>query len=297
MPYTSCSVPSNNSISYNKSIINQEGFISIEFSSLSDLSNYYNSYQTLINDCGIFTNNTQINYYRYFTLKLPVPQDPQEQCGDTTIYNLYYIHCTSVVTTGGTGPWHMTITMPTIVKNLFPSDCDLNCNSSIDSVVNFVNISSLSTNNNINVVTNVGSKYREPFTYYSWVSIFTNSSTSITKTGKFFITKYANETIPYSGNTILIPSLTAQTCQFIGNSLTTNSNTYSLHEQYVFVYRTQIYDSNNVGNFRVYGSPITNFQYSGTPAPSPGQNPTYFLELALEYSGGTITYQNPNYCI
>ena len=296
-PYTSCSAPSNNTISYSKSIIDGEGFISIEFSSISDLTFYYNSYQTLIASCGIFNDNTQINYYRYFTLKLPVPQDPQEQCGDTTIYESYYIHCSSVVTTGGTGPYSMTITMPTIVKNLFPSFCDLNCDNRINSVVNFVNTTSLSTTNNINAITNVGSKYQEPFVYYIFVSSNNDSSTSFTNTGKFFITKYANETIPSSVNNILIPSLSAQTCQFIGNSLTTNSLTIPLHEQYVFVYRTQIYDTGNVGNFRVYASPITNFQYSGTPAPSPGQNPTYFLELALEYSNGSITYQNPNYCI
>jgi hypothetical protein len=103
-PYTICSTSSNNTISYNKSIVNGEGLITIQFSSLSDLETYYNSYQFTISSLGVYNDNTQLDFYRYFSLKIPVPQNPLEPCGDTTNYKIYNIHCTSLVNTGGTGP-------------------------------------------------------------------------------------------------------------------------------------------------------------------------------------------------
>ena len=292
-PYTPCSQSSNNTINYQKSLVNGIGLIQIQFSSYSDLVHYYNSYQVMISNLGIFYDNTQINYYRLFRLKLPVPQNPLEPCGDTTDFEVYDIHCTSSVVTGGTGPYTMTITMPTIQKGLFPTNCELNCNSYIDLIVNNVNNNSLSTSNNINVTTSVGSRYIEPFYSYVPVTIQNTPVTAYTDTNYFFVTSYANQTIPYSGisNTI-IPSLSAQTCNFLGNSWTPNYNPIT-HFQVVNSYKVEAFDQSNPANFRVYSSPITNFQYSGST------NPPYttIYELALEYSGGTITYQNPNYCI
>ena len=60
------------------------------------------------------------------------------------------------------------------------------------------------------------------------------------------------------------------------------------------MYSVQLFDENDLTNFRIYGSPINNFQYSGS---TPENNYNIIYELALEYSGDTITYQNPNYCI
>jgi len=293
-PNISCSNPSNNTITYQKNIINNQGLIQIEFSSFSDLQHYYNSYQTVISYIGVFTDNTQLNYYRYFSLKLPIPQNINETCGDTTIYNSYDIHCTSVVTTGGTGPYFMTLTMPTIVKNINFTDCELNCDSNIVNSVNSVNLSSLSSSNNINVTTNVGSRYQYPFYCGKWIYSSTNSVTAQTFSGFFRVTKYANETVPYSGNSnTLLTSLSAQTCDFENNSVIQYYQ-YVSYWQYIYQYKIEIFDPNNVTNFRIYGSPITNFQYSGS---TPYNYTLPIYELALEYSGGTITYSNSNYCI
>jgi hypothetical protein len=293
-----CDTSSNNTITYQKSVVDDQGFIEIQFSSYSDLEHYYNSYQSFISNLGIYYDNTQINYYRYFNLKLPIPQNPSEQCGDTTLYNVYDIHCTSVVTTGDTsptGPYFMTLTMPTIINNMNFSSCDLNCISNVNNLVNNVNYNSLTTSNNINVTTIVGSRYIIPFYCGKRLLVSVGSLTSDTRNGVLLVNKYANETIPYSVNDILIPSLTGQTCQFLGNSVTRYDNPSNVsHLQYVYIYKLQLFDENDVTNFRIYGTPITNFQYSGATIEN-GWTPIY--ELALEYSGGTITYQNPYYCI
>ena len=292
----SCSPSSNSTIIYSKSIINNQGVINLKFSSISDFNHYYNSYTTIINLSGIFTDNTQYNFYRCFYLKIPVPQNVNEICGDTTIPITYAIHPTSIVTTGFTnGMYEINLTMPTITQGLFPTNCQLNCNSSIVDVIYAVNQSSLSTTNNYNATTQVGSKYQTPFFKVNFVQITNNVQSGGTFVGNFKITQYANQTIPYSGNSnTLIPSLSALTCDFLNNSVTLGSPSFVQHYQYLYYYRIELFDLQDITNFRIYGSPITNFRYSGATIQNNWQ-PIY--ELALEYSGGTITYQNPYYCI
>jgi hypothetical protein len=296
LPYTICSTSNSNTIIYSKSILNNQGVINIKFSSISDLNNYYNSYVTVIGLTGIYNDNTQYNFYRWFALKLPVPQDVNETCGDTTIFNTYFIHPTSIVTTGYTnGIYEMTLTMPTITQGLFPTDCQLSCNYLITQIIDEINQSSLSTSNNFNATTQVGSKYQIPFFCTRKLNLRSDSFTTKNYNGLFIITEYANQTIPYSVNNVLIPSLTAETCSFQNNSVTRrDSPELVFHQQYLYYYKLELFDETDITNFRIYGSPITNFQYSGA-TPQNGWTPIF--ELALEYSGGTITYQNPYYCI
>ena len=143
--------------------------------------------------------------------------------------------------------------------------------------------------------TQVGSKYQTPFFKVNFVQITNNVQSGGTFVGNFKITQYANQTIPYSGNSnTLIPSLSALTCDFLNNSVTLGSPSFVQHYQYLYYYRIELFDLQDITNFRIYGSPITNFRYSGATIQNNWQ-PIY--ELALEYSGGTITYQNPYYCI
>jgi hypothetical protein len=295
-PYTICSTSNNNTIIYSKSIINNQGVINLKFSSLSDFNHYYNSYNTIIGISGVFTDNTQYNFYRWFALKLPVPQNENETCGDTTIYNTYFIHPTSIVTTGLTsGVYEINLTMPTITQGLFPTNCQLNCNNSISDIVNVINQSSLSTTNNYNATTQVGSKYQIPFFCVKIVQLTNDVFSGRTYNGQFTITEYANQTIPHSINNVLIPSLSALTCDFLNNSVTRRDFPQIVfHVQYLYVYKIELFDLQDLTNFRIYGSPITNFQYSGATQQN-GWGTIY--ELALEYSGGTITYQNPYYCV
>jgi hypothetical protein len=185
--------------------------------------------------------------------------------------------------------------MPTITQGLFPTDCQLNCNNSISDIVNVINQSSLSTTNNYNATTQVGSKYQIPFYCVKIVQLTNDVFSGRTYNGQFTITEYANQTIPHSINNVLIPSLSALTCDFLNNSVTKRDFPQIVfHDQYLYVYKIELFDLQDITNFRIYGSPITNFQYSGATQQNSWST---IYELALEYSGGTITYQNPYYCV
>ena len=189
----------------------------------------------------------------------------------------------------------MTLTMPTVTQGIFPTQCQLNCNNSINNLVQEINQSSLSTSNNYTATSQTGSKYQVPFYCIRIINLVDDVFSARTYNGQFTITEYANETIPYSVNNVLIPSLTAETCSFENNSVTRrDSPNLVTHEQYVYFYKIELFDENDITNFRMYGSPINNFQYSGA---TPQNGWGAIFELALEYSGGTITYQNPYYCI
>jgi hypothetical protein len=284
-----CSSPSN-TITYNKQIINNQGLFTISCSTISDLQYFYNSYLSNLSYSGNPTDNTSINYYRYYTLKVPIGNSPNETCGDSTPYRAYNFHTSSVVTTGGTGPYFMTLTMPTIINNL-NFECSLGCDERINNTVYAINDSSLNPYYNLNFTTTTGSKYVNPF-WSNFNTIFNDSVTARTDSGNYSsIPVYSNLTYPYSGNNnTFIPSLSAQTCDYTNLGKLSNTvpitNTQFTHS---FV-RVTLLDQNNLNYFKIESSPITNFRYSGSPGSAE-------YELALIYSSGTITYSNPNYCI
>jgi len=284
-----CSSPSN-TITYTKQIINNQGLFTISCSTISDLGYFYNSYLSNLSYSGTPTDNTNINYYRHYDLKVPIGNLENETCGDSTPYREYHFHTSTVVTTGGTGPYFMTLTMPTIIKNL-NYDCSLGCNDRIDGSVNTINDSSLNPYYNLNFTTTTGSKYVDPFKS-TFNNIYNNSASARTDSENYStIPIYSNLTYPYSGiNNTFIPSLSAQTCDY--TNLGQDSNVYPIpYIQFRHSYiKVTLLDQNNLNYFKMEASPITNFRYSGSPGPAQ-------LELALIYSSGTITYSNPNYCI
>jgi hypothetical protein len=277
--------PSGGTYTFNKTIVNGQGQINFSFNLFSDFQYYYNNYLTLISCLGGGYDNTQLNYYRYFMLVVPIPNNINEQCGDTTIPRSYYMHHTSVVTTGGTGPYTMTITMPTIVKNITFTNCQTYCESFIQQEVNYINQSSLSQSNNISFTTNTGSKWQNPFrtgVYYTLqnlTSIVANTSDYITNW------QFQNETYVYSGNNILISSLTGKTCEYKGDydNDIWGSGGYG-YLQYAGAWQLELTNPSNITDFRVMAKPITNW--------IPANN---YTVTALTYSNGSITYSNPDY--
>jgi hypothetical protein len=208
-----CDTPSTSTITYDKSVVLGEGLITMTFDTYSDLEDYkFNWDYFYINYSGSSTNPLDINYYRWFEINIPLASGSQ-QCGDITGYERYLIHPSSIVTTGGTGPWTMTITMPTITNSLTWGSCDINCSGYTNQIVDEINISSTATTNNISLITNTGSKLIYPFNRFK---LLNGSSSAFTAQTYYFgvsIPKYVNETIPYSGSPLtLIPSLSAQTC-------------------------------------------------------------------------------------
>jgi hypothetical protein len=290
-----CSDPTNSSYTFQKTIEpnTNEGFISFTFNSVNDLIHYYNSYQTAMSNInsngGASYDNTQINYYRTFQLRVPNNSNPDLDCGDTTPTITYDIHHTSVVTTGGTGPYTMTLTMPTIIDNMNFTECQLNCNGFLNNTfVNNVNNSSLSQSNNIYITTNTGSKYVTPFAFVK--ILYSNNTQDIINykyEALFTYWSFENDTYVYSGNNTLVSSLTGRTCQPKGMPQNLGNPTFGT--RYILLshdYKIQLTDPNNLTSFQVLASNVSNYILSYD-----------YTNTAMTVVNNVVTYANPNYCI
>lgn len=284
---TICDTPSTSTIIYEKSVVLGEGLIEMTFNAYSDLETYYNSWDEFFtNYGGSPTNPLDIDYYRFFNLKIPLAIG-SEQCGDLTGYQDFYIHPSSIVTTGGTGPWTMTLTMPTITNSLSWTSCDVNCISNTNFLINEINNSSTGITNNINITNNVGSKLVYPFTQFKYLTSATTTDSSYIYERRIEIPIYVNQTIPYSGSPLtIIPSLSAITCDLSSFSIlnyspTKNTSAYA---------RTMIYWDIRIvsltGDFEIWTYDIAN-----NTAPTP----PYFK--IYENIGGVPNVIDPNYFI
>jgi len=289
--YAVCSTPTTNTYSFEKTLTDSgEGFISFTFNSLSDFQHYYNSYSYIMSVINPSNDNTTVGYYKSFMLRVPNNSNPNLQCGDTTPLLEYRIHHTSQVTTGQTGPsgpYTLTMTMPTIIKNINYTNCELNCNSLLTQFVNNVNLSSQSSQNNYQVVTNTGSRYTFPF---SNIEKFTYSnSPKLSESRNEFLRNFwifQNETYVYSGNNILISSLTGRTCEPKENITNAGSIIGTGYKQYAFLHTTQLTDPNNLLSFVVLAPTISNHVID-----------TNNMVTAMTITNGVVTYANPDYCI
>jgi hypothetical protein len=289
-----CTSPSASTYSFSKTNIESgQGFIEFNFQSFSDLSFYYSYYLTTIQNMNGSFDNTNINYYKFFILSVPNNSDPNENCGDETNVVSFSIHHTSVVTTGGTGPWFMTLTMPTIQNNISFDNCTLNCTTNINYVVNNVNIDSLSSSNIITINTNTSSKYINPFGIYRGVSYYSGTPQTYTFASFYLKTNwnFENETYVYSAdnsnNLILITSLTGKTCQNKGLTYNLSDNRGFQDIIYSNSYRYELTDiNNNLLSFNVLAPNLSNYILSDN-----------FPNTAMTVVNNVVTYANPNYCI
>ena len=181
----------------------------------------------------------------------------------------------------------MTITMPTITPQISFTTCDTNCDSYLNLVVNGVNNSSTGTTTNFSGTTTTGSKAFNPFAPQYKLRLITTPVTAQTIAAQTYIqTPYMYSTIPWSGvSNTLIPNLSGLTCYPYGVCDGSNLNC----RRYYYYHQVRLTNPSDARDFEIYASPITNLQYSGSPTP--------IYELALTYSGQTVTYANPTYCI
>jgi hypothetical protein len=195
---------------------------------------------------------------------------------------------TAVVTTGGTGPWSMFITMPTISAQTSFTTCQQNCQPYLETLVSDINNKSTGTSNNFIGTTTKGSKATNPFVTRYRLSLNTNPFTAQTIGASTYIqTSYMYQTIPWSGGSnTLIPSLSGLTCYPYGSCDVNGLNC----RRWYYYHRMILTNPSDPRDFEIYASPITDLQYSGSPS-------TPIYELALTYSGQTVTYANPTYCI
>jgi hypothetical protein len=286
------------------------GNILIKCSLIEDFNAYYQSYLTRMSELSSYSSNpTNINYYKYFVLKQPLLTSNSNEsldvpCGDGQPIREYYIHPSSVVTTGFTsGYYTMNLTMPTITKQIFYTNCQLNCDSSVQTVVSIINTSSL-TGPQMNTTNNKSNRYTVPFYTRSSVSLSQNSRTSWTFTNRWFIPKFFAETIPYSGSPlVIIPSLSASTCtrlpiiQFCpGDNPQQNRGAYVGYTMY---YQVRLTNPLNPLDFEILTTPIVNGGWPGISFILDCQyinDPTNLI-VVYQVVNGQVTISNPNYFV
>jgi hypothetical protein len=285
------------------------GNILIKCSLIEDFNAYYQSYLARMADLSTYSSNpTNINYYKMFVLKQPnLPSNSNETlnapCGDGQPFREYYIHPSSVVTTGFTsGYYTMNLTMPTITKQIFYTNCQLGCNDSVQGVVSFINNSSLT--GQMDTTNNKSNRYTVPFYARQSASLVQNSNTSFTFTNRWFIPKFFAETIPYSGSPlVIIPSLSASTCtrlpiiQFCpGLNPQTNQGVYIAYTMY---YKVRLTNPNNPLDFEIVTTPIVNGGWPGISwsGGCNDLNDPSNLIVIYQVVNGQVTISNPNYFV
>jgi hypothetical protein len=290
-----CVPPSTSTITFNKSVVLGEGLITMTFTDYTDLEGYYNNWQsTYISYSGNPTDCNDIDFYRYFLFVVPLATGTQN-CGDNTGYNSYYIHPSALVTSGGTGPWTMTITMPTISNCLSFTTCQLGCSDCINnSIINFINPSSTGITNNISITTNIGARLNQPITGITALSTFSSDNSIFTASNSITIPQYVNTLVPYSGSPLtLIPSLITETCdlsnwEYVSVSPPSKRLNYYLY--YGYLYQVRCVNTLNPQDFEIWSPTFSNGAWVGFPAP-PVYNKIY------DYIGGIPTVYDPSYFI
>jgi len=303
-----CETPSNNTITFTKdnSGVGNIGNIYMTFSNIIDFNAYYNSYLTLLSGLGgIPTDTTQISYYRSMYLRTPNPTSVNDQCGDTTTSSDFQIHTTSVVTTGFTNNFYtLNFTMPTITNQMSFTNCELYCETYINSFVMGVNQSSTGSTNNYSYVNSKGNRYTSPFSKSYSNGIYNTPLTGFSSAYAVSYSKFLNETKPFSANTdgtyTYINSLSATTCNSFSNlTLFPGTSGYNdaCYQQVLSFYRIEATNPLNINDFVIkasplfqgtYNPPLTQYQFE----PNPNNLITIYQNL-----NGVGTVLNPNYFI
>jgi len=289
-----CNPNTGNIISFMKdnSGVNGTGFISMEFSNSVDFLAYYNTYLYWANQPyynGTPNDPTNINYYRHFKLTVPIPNNPNDPCGDDTFRAEFYIHPSTIVTTGTSNTnYTLTITMPTIEIGINYPNCYNNCNGTLLYQKNLINLSSTGNTNNFNYVNNASSRVFKPFNEVSWATLNFNSLTASTYSGSYQISEFLNRTSPYSGSTpTYIPSLNAETC--VINNGGTYYTQFGYNSQFwgrnLYYYYFELQNPLNPSDLYIYAKNITNGNITGDNI------------LIYTYLNNVGTVINPNYFV
>ena len=290
-----CSLPTTNTIKY----IKTPGLFRIECSSISDISNYYNSYNLTKTSYELrFSYSSTTNDYRYYaSFSLDYPNSTgNSNCGDGTSKRTLYFHTSSQVTTGNTsGIYWMELTMPTISNGMTYTTCDQNCTSNTNNVVSVINQSSTGTSFNYTGTTNTGSKYVEPIKYNNYLTETDTPSIYQEMSENSNISNYLNETYPFSASSpttyTLIPTLSGATWSNIDSYFyVTDPTPVSVYYRY-FYYRYVYYLKFTLFNPLDY----RDYKIESRIISPNGQLSNY--ELAYVFSGGTEQYWNPAYVI
>lgn len=278
-------------ITYEKS----SNLFRVTSNSATTISGIYNDYLTYVipHISFAFQNDpTNIAYYRYFELQYP-NSTGITPCGDGTTQRLLQFHQSSIVTTGNTGSdFFIEFTMPLMTYGLTGyTTCDLNCESTALSITNQINNYVTSPSFNYTGTTTVGSKYTR--TVRRFIRLSENNAPNSATTIQSFVSlsNFQNVTVPASGvSYTLLPSLSGEACTTILDNFYDTNGVYPNNQsffKYYARYRVELFDPLDYQNFRIFADEIS----------LSGEVNTSIRTLVYEFSGGTVTFSNPEYII
>ena len=296
---TTCAVcsptRSDQPITYQKTV----GNLTITTDSIDDMAHYYNNYLTSVapHQTPFSGDNTNINFYRVFTLYYPTTTG-NALCGDGTGSNGLRFHISSIVTTGQTvgGQYYINYTMPTITNGITITGCSSNCDV-FSSIVSGVNQYSTGTTFNYLGTTNKGIKFQPPICQLYKIITGTTSDTSDTLSQYGQVINMFNGTYPASATTSPTPVYTVlydysgKTCP--DSLMNANFSTWSSHpstynnsSHYIYYYQVYLTNPLERRDFKIMAYDITS--NGATTGP---------LIMVYGFSGGTEYFRDPLYVI
>lgn len=262
---------------------------------LSTISTFYNEYLSDVvpNISPFSSDTTNIGFYRYFTIQYP-DSTGLTPCGDGTVAKTILLHQSSIVTTGTSGlDYYIDFTMPSITYGLTGySSCDLNCTGNAATIVTNVNNYTTGSSFNYTGTTTVGSLYSNPIRQVINLNSSNTPITAGTIQSLITLNNYLNVTVPSSGASYtLLPSFSGEACTNILDNFWVSSggpypNSVQFWKYYAY-YGVYLFDPLDFQNFRIYAPEIS----------SNGVLNSSIQTLVYEFSGGTVTYSNPEYII
>jgi len=188
--------------------------IQLTFDLYSDYTYYKNSLNTAFSTIPNFptspvscpTDTTNLDYYRYFSVQIPIQQNSGANCGDNTNFYTYLFHINDYfniqyVNDGNPNATSWSITIPqTPMVNCYPViNCD-SCNSVINNYVNQYN-QNVQDPTTFSFTTTVGAKSINPFSnnhyIFTYSTVSPSGSLCFVNLSEVQIPWYATYTIPF----------------------------------------------------------------------------------------------------
>jgi hypothetical protein len=292
---SNCATDTNN-VRYQKTFVGgvgSKGVLNITGSS-TVISTYYNSWNYAKTNYSGSSSSTNVNYYRYFLIKIPSQTSPNN-CLENVSSASFSVHPSSTVSTGLTssGSYYFRLTAETITNNFSSTTtCDLNCLNYSNLYVNSINTNSTGGTYDREFIytpntNNFGVYYTNPVYVGFTVDITNQTLSAQTISGRLYTNQWTTNTIPYSGvSNTLIPSFSGTLCNYntLGGVIISTLNTfYNNYNFYYYFIRTF-----NLTDFEIWSAPTISY--------SANTNPNNAI-LAYRYSGGNVTYSSSTYII
>jgi hypothetical protein len=251
----------------------------------ADINFYYNQLITSIQTYSgtTTTDNQQLDYYNYININIPL--DTAESCEKLPM-NVWSIPVSSnIIKSVDNKTLTITPTLltynPDVLNTLPNSSCN-SCGKTLQDNVNRVNSLSSANFGTYSLTIPNGRPKDLLFAFYkAYDSI--NTFTSRTQTGYIIYTPALLDTIPFSGSNVLIPSLSASTCDVLECGNFDNNTGIGINTRYY--YTSKLLDPSDPTAFKITTNLIQNCITTSNE-----------IDIYI-YSGGTVQYFDPNYII